>query len=406
MQFEDVKNARDYIVYSQGMHSYSKAITKMMDLYLSYVPYVERAHQEGKKAIFCSALYPTTWEAPLLYALDTIPYATGEIGRLSDFRVMQIAEDYYQFPIETCSMVKCLVGQWHIRKDDPGAVKRILGVSSGCEPFNMAWETMKMQGFDVHNPDVIYRAKGVDGERLENLIKFFIRQLYRTIEWVSGSREFDEEKLRLEIQRKNRLLEKMRKVLELRLKRPYYIRSLPTILILNSGVANYFARPEEFEATLDLLIEELENIPVDEEENKKVIPLLWVGTTAQEFGIYEAIDQAGGALLGFRSSPNKLFREDVPPLEAIAYYLYDNQRAGAEIYMRRFLDEELGRINARGMILYGIIGCSYNSVEREMHRNYFHQKGIPSINLEGAFQLGGPTGQVLTRVKAFTEMLS
>jgi len=45
-------------------------------------------------------------------------------------------------------------------------------------------------------------------------------------------------------------------------------------------------------------------------------------------------------------------------------------------------------------------------VDKEMWRNYFHQKGIPSINLEGSFQTGAPTGQLMTRVKAFIEMLS
>jgi benzoyl-CoA reductase/2-hydroxyglutaryl-CoA dehydratase subunit BcrC/BadD/HgdB len=57
-------------------------------------------------------------------------------------------------------------------------------------------------------------------------------------------------------------------------------------------------------------------------------------------------------------------------------------------------------------VLYGYIGCSFASVDREMWRNYFHQKGIPSINLEGSYQTGAPTGQLMTRVKAFIEMLS
>ena len=57
-------------------------------------------------------------------------------------------------------------------------------------------------------------------------------------------------------------------------------------------------------------------------------------------------------------------------------------------------------------MLYGYIGCSFASVDREMWRNYFHQKGIPSINLEGSYQTGAPTGQLMTRVKAFIEMLS
>jgi benzoyl-CoA reductase/2-hydroxyglutaryl-CoA dehydratase subunit BcrC/BadD/HgdB len=407
MQLEDIQNQRDYIRYCQSVHSYSPAVIRLMDQYLSYVSDVEEAYRRGEKnVIIAPGIYPSAWEPPFLYALDVVPLSHGEMGRLSDWKDMQIAEDAYQFPPESCSMVKCVVGQLHKRKDDSGCVKRVLGSCSGCEPFNQAWETMRQEGYEIHHVDVIYRAHGVNGERLENLADFFIEQLHETAEWVTGSREIDENKLRREMQRKNRLLEKMRRILELRLSHPFYIRSLPTILILNIGLANYFGKPEEYEDAIDSLLTELENAYVDEEEIKRTIPLFWSGSTAQEFGIFEAIDQAGGALLGFRSAPNKLFREDVPPLEAIVHYVYSNQRAGAESYMREFIDREVTRIKARGLVLYSYIGCSYASVEKEMQRNYFHQKDLPSINLEGSFQVGAPNGQLLTRIRAFIEMLS
>jgi benzoyl-CoA reductase/2-hydroxyglutaryl-CoA dehydratase subunit BcrC/BadD/HgdB len=407
LQLEDMETQRDYIRYCQSVHSYSPSIIRLMDQYLSYVSDLEEAYRRGEKnVIYAPGMYASAWEPPFLYALDVVPLSSGEMGRLSDWRDMQIAEDAYQFPSETCSMVKCVVGQLHKRKDDSGAVKRVLVSCSGCEPFNQAWEAMIQEGYEIHNVDVVYRAQGVKDERLENLREFFIEQLHETAEWLTGSREIDENKLRREILRKNRLLEKMRRILELRLSRPFYIRSLPTILILNVGLGNYFGKPEEYEDAIDSLLAELENEPVDEEEVKRTIPLFWSGSTAQEFGVFEAIDQAGGALLGFRSAPNKLFREDVPPLEALAHYVYDNQRAGAEIYMQDFIEREVERIKARGLILYGYVGCSYASVAKEMQRSQFHKKNLPSINLEGSFQTGAPNGQLLTRVRAFIEMLS
>lgn len=406
MQFDDIRSQRDYIQYSKEVQGYSRAIGKLLDLYVGYIPEVEKAYREKKTdAVFCGAIYASSWEAPLLYSLNTVPVSFGELGRLSDWKDMQIAEDYYQFPAETCSMVKCVVGQWHLRQNKSG-IKRILGISSACEPFNMSWETMRKEGYDVHNIDVIYRAYGVEGERLEQLVDFFIEQIYGTVEWLTGSRKIDKEKLSLEIKRKNRLMAKVRRILDLRLTDPFYVRSITTILLLNIGLANYFGNPEEYEEALDLLIEEMENRPVNEEDQKRAIPLIWAGSTAQEFGIYEAVDQAGGALLGFRSTPFKSLREDIDPVEALARYVYANQRAGAEIYMRKFIDTEVARIDARGLILYGYIGCSYASVEKEMLRNYFHHKDLPSINLEGSFQIGAPAGQLLTRVKAFIEMLS
>jgi benzoyl-CoA reductase/2-hydroxyglutaryl-CoA dehydratase subunit BcrC/BadD/HgdB len=93
-------------------------------------------------------------------------------------------------------------------------------------------------------------------------------------------------------------------------------------------------------------------------------------------------------------------------VEALVRYLYDNQAGGAAVHSREIIENEISKVKARGLVLYGYIGCSFASVDREMWRNYFHQKGIPSINLEGSYQTGAPTGQLMTRVKAFIEMLS
>ncbi|HWR56081.1 MAG TPA: 2-hydroxyacyl-CoA dehydratase family protein [Negativicutes bacterium] len=403
MDIEDIRSQREYVDHCKKVHSYSPAVNKILDLSASYIPDAEKAYRDGgKQAVWCNAI---GWQVPLVYALDTIPVSFSEMGRLSDKETMLISEDYYQFPVETCSMVKCTVAQWHLRRNT-STINRILGNSSACEPYNLAWEIMKREGYDVYNNDVVYRGPTVEGKRLEDLISFLEEQIYDIAEWLTGSREIDEEKLRLEIQRKNRLLEKMRTILELRRKHPFYVRSLATILMLNVGLNSYFGKPEEYEEALDLLREELENAPVNETDLQKVIPLVWAGGTGQEFGIYEAIDEAGGALLGLRSVPFKLYREDVPPVESLARWVYDNAGAGAGVYARNVLEHEVNRLNARGIILYGYIGCSFASVDREMWRKYFHERGIASINLEGSFQTGAPSGQVMTRVKAFIEMLS
>ncbi|MCE5286250.1 MAG: 2-hydroxyacyl-CoA dehydratase family protein [Pelosinus sp.] len=402
MEIEDIQNPRDYLIYSKNVvHSYSKAIGKLLDLSTSYVHDAEKAHEEGKiTAVWSRA---TGWEIPLTYASGIIPMAYSEMGRLSDLESVTIAEDYYQFPQETCSMVKCTVGQWHKRRDS--TIKRIIGASVACEPYNLAWELMRKEGFDVHSIDVVYRAPGVKGERLEQLVQFLIEQIHDTAEWLTGKREIDEEKLKIEIQRKNRLIAKIRKILDLRIKNPFYMRSLPSIYLL-TGLNTYFGKPEEYEAVVDLLIEELENAPVNKGDLERVIPLVWVGSAGQEFGIYEAIDQANGALLGFRNFPFNTYQEDIPPIEALARHVLGNQEAGASVYVQKVIELELLKVKARGLVLYGYLGCSYGSVAREMWREYFHKKGVPSINLEGTFQVGPPTGQILTRIRAFIEMLA
>jgi len=400
---DDIRTQRDYLEYARQVHSYSPAIARLLELSERYIPDAEAAYYAGtKNAIYAGG----GWEAPLIYALDTIPIAYGEMGRLSDHETMSISEDHYQFPVETCSMVKCVVGQWHQRRNRKDGIKKILGSSSACEPYNMAWEMMKKEGFDVHNIDTIYRSPSTAGPRLEKLVDFFVEQIYGVVEWLTGSRTFDEDKLRRELVRKNRVIGKVKRVLDLRLRHPFYLKTLPTILLLNVGLNAYFGKPDEYEAVIDELIAELETREVDRADLDRVIPLVWAGGTGQEFGVYEAIDRAGGALLGLRSVPLKPYREDVPPVEALARWMYDNNRGGAGIYWRDSLEQEVNKVKAKGIVLYGVIGCSFQSIDKEMWRSYFHDKGIPSINLEGSFQTGAPTGQLMTRVKAFIEMLS
>ncbi|MDR1873021.1 MAG: 2-hydroxyacyl-CoA dehydratase family protein [Deltaproteobacteria bacterium] len=398
---ENVETQKEYLEYSKTVHDYSPAVKKLIDLVNNYVPDAEKAYAKGAKAIWTGGY---RWEPTFLYGLGIIPVSYTEMGRYGFREDMLIAEDYYQFPVETCSMVKCTVGQWHKRLNT-GAINRILGSSSSCEPFNLAWEVMREKGYDVFTNEAIYRGPNVQGERLEELVHFMEEQLLDIAEWATGERKVDDGKLRSELVRKNRLIGKLKTILQLRLKHPFYVKTLPIILIANVGFNNYYGKPLEFEAAIDELILEMENEPINQEDLKRVIPLVWAGGTGQEFGVYEAIDLAGGALLGLRDIPYKLVREDIPALEALVRYHYDNGRAGAGIYTRHIIEAEVERLNAKGIIFYGYIGCSFASVDREMWRRYFHERNIPCLNLEGSFQTGQPSGQVLTRVRAFVEML-
>ncbi|MEM5769065.1 MAG: 2-hydroxyacyl-CoA dehydratase, partial [Bacillota bacterium] len=115
MEIEDIQSPRDYLLYSKNtVHGYSRAIGELLDLSASYIQDAEQAYKDGKiDAVWSRA---TGWEIPLAYASGIVPVAYSEMGRLSDLDAVTIAEDYYQFPQETCSMVKCTVGQWHKRR--------------------------------------------------------------------------------------------------------------------------------------------------------------------------------------------------------------------------------------------------------------------------------------------------
>lgn len=70
------------------------------------------------------------------------------------------------------------------------------------------------------------------------------------------------------------------------------------------------------------------------------------------------------------------------------------------------VNDQVKKVNARGIVYYGYVGCSFSGVQRELLRDRFKQQGVPGITLEGSFQVGPPTGQLLTRVRAFTETLA
>lgn len=396
---KDLQTQLDYIQFSsEHIHGYSKGVQKLFQLAVSYIFDAEQAFADGKKICWARGL----WEAPLVYACDTIPVSFTEVGRLGSYNAITIAEDYFQMPREACSMVKATVGEWFLRKNK---INRILGFSVDCEPYNVALELMSKAGYDVHYIDTIYLPPRYTDEQFEQLLHYFIDQIYGAAEWLSG-KPLDETRLATEIKRRNEILRKLRKIMQLRIAHPHYIRSLPTMfLIMGSG--HYFGKPEAYAEVLDLLVDELENAAAPSEQIN-VIPLVWAGGRGQEFGVYQAIDDAGGAILGW-VIPTPFARdypEDVPPVESLARYVLNGQSAGATIYNRRVVEEQVKKVNARGVIQYGYVGCSFSGIAREMTRQYLRKRDVPSISLEGSFQVGPPSGQILTRVKAFVEMLS
>lgn len=392
-----------YIRHSRNVvHKHSPAVQRLFDLIVSYVPYAKAQSEAGHKVVWTGA----PWSIPLVYASGVIPLGFSEMGRISGKEAITIAEDHYQMPQETCSMVKASIGQWHLLAEENTRIRRIFSSSSACDPFNLSWEILKKEGYDVHTTDVAYRAKGMDEQLLEDTVQYFIGEIEEAVRWLNDGEPLDEDKAKAEIKRVNNIYRNIRRIVELRIDRPFYIKSLPILYLMN-GMFHFFGRVEEFEQIVEDLVAELEQAEVNEEDKKKVIPIFWSGGVGQEFGIFDTIDNANGALLGFlASSANREYDEDLPPVESVARYLLTKAKAGATANTRSFMEESIEQVKARGLILQGYLGCSFGSVARELNREYFHNKGLPSISLEGSFQVGPPSGQILTRIKAFIEMLS
>jgi benzoyl-CoA reductase/2-hydroxyglutaryl-CoA dehydratase subunit BcrC/BadD/HgdB len=286
-------------------------------------------------------------------------------------------------------------------------VKRLAVYNASCEPLNIAWELLKDEGFELYRVEAVNRPNAHDDpERVQLMEEFMERDLRGLSVWLQG-REVDEEKLAHEIRRVNRLFRKVRTILKARLQNPFYLRSLATMYLI-LGTAHYFGKPEVYEEVLDGLIDELQRAPEVPSPTGKTVRLAWVGGRGQEFGVYKAIDDAGGAITQWHTPDEwtKDYREDLPPLRACANYVISARMGGSPLRRLENIRDNFKVYGAKGILFYSYVGCSFGGVHTEIQRDYFQKLDVPSIALEGSFQVGPPTGQLLTRIRAFVEMFS
>ncbi|CAH2598764.1 2-hydroxyacyl-CoA dehydratase [Rhodovastum atsumiense] len=397
---EALESQLAYIAETRHAHGYSRAVDRLFELVLSYVQDAEDAWRRGENVAWISAPL-----MPIYYANGVLAIPLSELARLGSVDALAAAEDYFQLPKESCSMVGSILGEFYLRSGR--TPPRMVVYNAQCEPLNLAWELLKGEGYEVFRVESVNRPNAEDDpERVAQLQAFLIDEIRRLSLWLTG-KPIDEARLGAEIVRSNRIIGKMRRMLRLRVQNPLYIRSLATVYML-AGMSTYYGKPEQYEETLDLLIEELEANAAAPIPHEKVVRLAWVGGRGQEFGVYKTLDDAGGAVTSWHSADDwtRDYRTDLPPLQAFADYLITARTLGSPVRQRKRIEEYLPEFGARGILFYGYIGCSFGSVHREIQAEYFQRLGYPSIFLEGSFQVGPPTGQMLTRVRAFVEMLS
>ncbi|MFP3040488.1 2-hydroxyacyl-CoA dehydratase family protein [Treponema primitia] len=394
---------RDYINYSKKMHGYSKAVSKLLDLVTGYIQWAEDQARLGKRVSYTAG----SWDAPLFYGCNTIPIAFTELGRLGSRQAITLAENQFLTPKESCSMVNSMLGEWYMRKDGP--IKKVLLTTGICEAIVMAGELIKKEGYKLHFIEDIFLPKWLSEDEQEERIRFFTRELRDAAKFLLDGKEPDETKISEEIKRLNRIIDKVHHIIDLRRDKPLYIKSLPTMYLL-CGLGHLYGRPEVFEDVVTELEEELLHDNPEFDNNKNVIPVVWVGARGQEFGVYHAVDICGGAIVGWIAVNNytRKYPEDVPPLESITRYLFGNTQSRnlPIIHRNQAIEREVQKVNAKGVILYGYVGCALQGVQTELQRAYLKERGITSLGIEGTFQVGQPSGQLLTRVSAFMEMLA
>jgi benzoyl-CoA reductase/2-hydroxyglutaryl-CoA dehydratase subunit BcrC/BadD/HgdB len=383
----------------------SEAVRTLGELQKSYsIEKIEGWAREGRSVIWGG----NSWEAPLIRACNTTPVGFAELWKEDSLRAESVAENHYQIPGEFCSMIKAMIGRLHLHKEN--AIKRILYFGSTCEPISMVLDHARHDGYDVHCIDAATAFKV--GERRTELVAFLIKELQKVSLWLTG-KPVDEDRLTEELKFKNKMVRKVRRILDLRLKAPFYLNSTPTSQVL-LGSTHYFGEREKYEQVLDQLIAELE-VAAATPETRPYIPLVLAGGVAGGPKLLKIIEGANGVVLGWVIHSTSDFREDIPPLEAVAHYLFDAQLkgelgegAGASATLRRRRVEELvDATGAKGIVSSFVTGCPYGSVVQGIERQYFKKKGVPLVGLEHSVHAGEPpTEEQTTRIKAFIEMLS
>jgi benzoyl-CoA reductase/2-hydroxyglutaryl-CoA dehydratase subunit BcrC/BadD/HgdB len=383
----------------------SEAIKKLGELQKGYtLEQIEQWAGEGRSVIWGG----NSWEAPLIRACDTIPVGFAELWKTDSVHAETVAENHFQIPGEFCSMIKAMIGRLHLRKDNK--IKRILYFGSTCEPISMVLDHAHHDGFDVHCIDAATAFKV--GERRTELVAFLVNELQKVSVWLTGKR-VDEDRLAAELKFKNKIMHQVRRILDLRLKAPFYLNAPPTAQLL-MGSNHYFGKPAEFEAVVDQVLRDLEAAGA-EPETRYYIPLVLAGGIAGGPKLLKVIEEANGVILGWVIHSTSDFREDVPPLESVAHYLFDAQLkgelgegAGASATLRRRRVEELvDKTKARGIISSFVTGCPYGSVVQGLERQYFKKKGVAFVGLEHSVHAEEPpTEEQVTRIKAFVEMLA
>ncbi|HSM94188.1 MAG TPA: 2-hydroxyacyl-CoA dehydratase family protein [Anaeromyxobacteraceae bacterium] len=375
----------------------SPAVDRIFELALSYIQRADEAHRQGRKVVYGGGMT----DAPIIHATDTFPCVFPELGRLASDGSVALAEDHFRIARETCSMVKATMGELLKRK---GLFKRLINYCSLCEPYNAAFEVLKEEGYDIYSVDLPYRSEGVTGQRFEHLVDFAEKELRGLATWLGG--RYDEARLGAEIRRLNRLHAKVRRVLALQVAHPDYIGTLETLFVWNGANHNYGV-PGEYEALLDQLIDELEAYARRGIESTRV-PIVWAGGRGQEFGLYKLFDDLGGFISSWTMTGLLLrdYDEGLSPLRAVARNTVIGMGGpGGSKDQLPHLEEAVRRTGSKGIIFYGYFGCSFSSVNFEVLKKHFNALGIPSLILDGSFQTGDPSGQNVTRLKAFMEMV-
>lgn len=390
-------NRVDIALHSKEVHSYSPSIKKLIDLSVSYIPYVEQANRNGIPHVWYEggSIYAYLW------GLGVVPVLFVELFRYGGEKGIAFSEEEFQIPAESCAMSQAMIGDFYLKRDS--TIKRVVISSAGCEPLISGFEFVRKFGYDIFMVDGGYLPS--DQKRFDNRKKFCAEEMKRIAKWATG-KPINENQLRQEQIRFNRIQGKIREIVALRRQHNTYIRSVPMTLLF-CGNGNYFGRPEEYEEALDGILSELKSLKPGEHAGASA-KLGWIGMRGG-LNVMNSIDESGATVdLWYTAGYyDKDYNLKLEPFEAaVDYVMGDRYYGGTTADKCARIEEMTKECGVKGLFLYTQLGCSFGQVEEELERMYFQKRGVASLTIAATYEEGSASGQLDTRIKAFVEMLS
>ena len=135
---------------------------------------------------------------------------------------------------------------------------------------------------------------------------------------------------------------------------------------------------------------------------------MWTGPRGVDFSVYNAIDVSGGQMVAWNlptTSPRR-YNLEIDPFDSLIEYHYFGKRGQSMLEAIQQDEKMFLESKAKGIIIYNTLGCTISTTGIETKRRYFNDKNYPNLQISGTAQIGETTGQILTRIKAFVEMLT
>lgn len=397
---KEVKNQRGYLQFCHDVtQKHSKAAQRLLELAINQFTMAFKDAEQGQQVIW------TTLKCiPLIYASGVKPLMMADIVRYGESELITEVENSFRIPAEICSMIKAEYGSLHRYRNT--AVKRIaVAPYIQCEPTMLVTAAMEEFGYDTYMADVVERPKNMSDKRKQDFKDMLRHEYIKFAKWMSGT-DIAQEKLRIELERSNRIKDKVSYLEELEKEHNLYLRTVASMLV-RCGVESYYAQPVLYEEILDQLIEEMEALPEGAYHDETIPKIIWSGARGVDFSAFTAVDLVGGQVVYWNLVCNLEKRYDLSlePLEALLKHDYEASGTSGIEEMCRVDERYMRENNAKGIILFQTQGCTYNSVSFELRRRKFSEKKIPVLLLTGNTQYGEINGQTLMRMEAFMEML-